>query len=134
MAATAASWFYRTPEKNAYLLAERVNGTFWDNRLGGVLLSVVRAEAPFELVGTYQGSDMRLEFEPNKWLRLATSPAVPALVDSVANIIRRKPTLTFDEAGGETVWEWWLEGADKRWSEVQGKAAFGTPRRLDTPA
>lgn len=134
MAATAASWFYRTPEKNAYLLAERVNGTFWDNRLGGVLLSVVRAEAPFELVGTYQGSDMRLEWEPNKWLRLATSPAVPALVDSVANIIRRKPTLKFDEAGGETVWEWWLEGADKRWSEVQGKAAFGTPRRLDVAA
>ncbi|MCC7358857.1 MAG: hypothetical protein IT317_05240 [Anaerolineales bacterium] len=133
MAATAASWFYRAPENNAYLLAERVNGTFWDNRLGGVLLSTVRAESPFGMIGAYQGANVRMEWEPNKWLRLATSPAVPSLVDSVANILRRKPTLRFDDADGETVWEWRLEDADKRWAEVQGKAAFGAPRRLDTP-
>ena len=30
MSATAASWFYRTPEKEPYLLSERVNGTFWE--------------------------------------------------------------------------------------------------------
>lgn len=131
MAATAASWFYRTPEKNAYLLAERVNGTFWDNRYGGVLLTVTHAEAPFAMVGTYLGSDVRMEWEPTKWLRLATNPASQALVDGVANILRRKPTLRYDMAGGETVWEWWLDGADQRWQELQGKAAFGTPMRLD---
>jgi hypothetical protein len=133
MAATATTWFYRTPEKNPYLLAERVNGTFWDNRIGGVLLSVVKAEAPIEMVGTYQGADVRMEWEPTKWLRLATSPASPALADGLANILRRKPTLRYDEAGGETVWEWRVNDADKRWQEVQGKAAFGTPMRLDQP-
>jgi hypothetical protein len=131
MAATAASWFYRTPEKNAYLLAERVNGTFWDMRFGGVLFNVVRAEPPFLLHGTYLGSDVRMEWVPNQWMRLATNPAAPTLVDGLANIIRRKPNLRYDEAGGETVWEWWLEGVDKRWQELQGKAAFGTPIRLD---
>jgi len=131
MSATAASWFYRTPESNAYLLAERVNGTFWDNRYGGVLLTVVRAEAPFGMQGTYLGAEVRMEWEPTKWLRLATNPAAPSLVEGVSNILRRKPTLRYDDAGGETVVEWWLEGADKRWQELQGKAAFGAPKRLD---
>ncbi len=131
MAATAASWFYRTPESNAYLLAERVNGTFWDNRLGGILLTAIKSDAPFTLIGTYLGADVRMEWEPNKWMRLSTNPASPALVDGLANILRRKPDLRFDEAGGETVWEWWLDGADKRWQELQGKAAFGTSMRLD---
>ncbi len=131
MAATAASWFYRTPENNAYLLAERVNGTFWDNRYGGVLLTVVKADAPFVMQGVYLGSEVRMEWEPTKWLRLATNPPAPSLVEGVANILRRKPTLSFDDANGESVVEWWLEGADKRWAELQGKAAFMAPLRLD---
>jgi hypothetical protein len=131
MAATATTWFYRTPESNPYLLAERVNGTFWDNRYGGVLLTVVRATAPFEMVGTYQGADVRMEWEPNKWMRLSTNPASPALVDGLANIIRRKPTLRYDEVDGQSVVEWRLTDADKRWTELQGKAAYGTPMRLD---
>lgn len=98
MAATAASWFYRTPETNGYLLAERVNGTFWDNRLGGILLTAVKSEAPFTLIGTYLGADVRMEWEPNKWMRLSTNPASPALVDGLASILRRKPDLRYDEA------------------------------------
>jgi hypothetical protein len=131
MAATATTWFYRSPEKDAYLLAERVNGTFWDYRFGGVLLHVTRAQPPFAMQGAYNGAAMGLEWEPNKWLRLTTLPASPALAQGVANIIRRPPSLRYETLEGETVWEWWVEGADKRWQELQGKAAYHSPARLD---
>jgi hypothetical protein len=131
MAATATTWFYRTPEKDPYLLAERVNGTFWDYRFGGVLLHVTRAESPFAMRGSYNGAAMGLEWEPKKWARLITAPASPALAQGVTNIIRRKPAIRYENPEGETVWEWWLDGADQRWQELQGKAAFRNPERLD---
>jgi len=131
MAATATTWFYRTPENDPYLLAERVNGTFWDYRFGGVLLHVTRAEAPYVLEGSYNGARMALEWEPKKWARLSTAPASPSLAQGLANIIRRPATLRYVNEQGESVWEWRLEDADKRWQELQGKAAFHSPERLD---
>lgn len=130
MAATATTWFYRTPENNPYLLAERVNGTFWDYRFGSVLLHVTRAQSPFAMRGSYNGAVVGLEWEPKKWARLTTSPAAPSLAQGVSNIIRRPASIRYETASGETVWEWWLEGADRRWQELQGKAAYRNPQRL----
>jgi hypothetical protein len=131
MSATAASWFYRTPEKEPYLLAERVNGTFWEARLAGVWLKVEKAEPPFRMAGTYLGANIMLEWEPLKWLRLSTSPASPALMQGLANMLRRRPALRYEAPDGHTTWEWWMEGGDKRWQEIQGKPAFRAPVRLD---
>jgi hypothetical protein len=131
MAATAASWFYRMPEKRAYYLAERVNGTLWDARIYGLSLNVTRAEPPFEMRGTYNGAAVRMEWEPSKWLRLTSAPAVPGLADGLTNVLFRKPALRYETADGDTVWEWWVDGAEKRWQEVQGKPAFRRPVRLD---
>jgi hypothetical protein len=134
MATTAMSWFYRAPERRPYLIAERVNNTFWDMRITGLYLAVTRAEPPFEMHGTYNSAQVRLEWEPARWLRLGTNPGAPALTRGLANILRRKPDLSYDTAEGETVWEWWLEGADKRWQEVQGRPAFRNPAWLSSEA
>lgn len=131
MTATAASWFYRTPEKEPYLLAERVNGTFWEARYGGVYLTVVKAEPPFTMEGTYNGAAVKMEWEPTRWLRLKTAPAAEALAHGLANILRQKPVLRYESTEGQTVWEWWPQGVDKRWQEIQGQPAFHSPVRLD---
>ena len=133
MTTTAATWFYRTPEKIPYLLSERVNTTFWDERLGGLWLAVVNAEPPIVMQGSYNGANVRMEWEPAKWLRLSTAPAAPALANGTANVLRRKPVIGYETAEGHTVWEWWLTGADadKRWQEIQGKPAYRNPVRLD---
>ena len=131
MTTTAATWFYRTPENIPYLLSERVNSTFWEARLGGVWLNVVRAESPFKMEGAYNGAEISLDWEPNKWLRLSTKPAAPGLTMGLANILRRQPDLSYETPDGRTVWEWWMAGADKRWQEIQGKPAFHNPARLN---
>jgi hypothetical protein len=131
MTTTAATWFYRQPEKSPYLLAERVRTTFWDMRLGGLWLDTISAQGPIMLAGTYNGAQVTMEWEPNQWLRLATSPASPPLVQGLRIILGRKPVIRYQDADGRTVWEWWVEGADRRWQEIQGKPAFGSPARLD---
>ena len=131
MTTTAATWFYRMPEKQAYLLSERVNSTFWEARLGGVWLNVDRAESPFAMSGGYNGAEISLEWEPNKWLRLQTAPESPGLAKGLANILRRGANLRYETSDGCTVWEWRLGDADQRWAELQGKPAYRNPVRLD---
>ena len=131
MTTTAATWFYRPPEQQPYLLAERVNGTFWEERLGGVSLSVEKAASPFAMTGNYNGADVRMEWEPNKWMRLETAPAAPALAQGLSNALRRKANFRYATPDGHTVWEWRIADADKRWQELQGKPIYGDPVRLD---
>jgi hypothetical protein len=133
MTTNSATWFYRTPEKSPYLLAERVRTTFWDERFGGLWLDTVRAEAPFVMQGLHNGARVQMEWEPARWMRLSTAPASPALAQGLANILRRRPSVRYEDPQGHTVWEWWLEAgeADRRWQEIQGKPAYGNPARLD---
>jgi len=132
MTTTAATWFYRAPENEAYLLAERVNSSFWEERLGGVYLSADKTDAPYGMSGSYNGAEVKLNWDTNKWLRLETSPAEPGLAKGLANMLRRTANFRYETAAGNTVWEWWLANADKRWQEMQGKPAFHNPARLDT--
>jgi len=132
MTTTAATWFYRAPENEAYLLAERVNSSFWEERLGGVYLSADKTDAAYGMSGSYNGAEVKLNWDTNKWLRLETSPAEPGLAKGLANMLRRTANFRYETAQGNTVWEWWLANADKRWQEMQGKPAFHNPARLDT--
>jgi len=131
MTTTAATWFYRVPENQPYLLAERVNSTFWEARLGGVWLNVEKSSPPFSMAGSYNGAEVKLEWDPNKWMRLQTTPASPGLAKGLDNILHRKADFRYETPDGQTVWEWWIANADKRWQELQGKPAFRSPARLD---
>jgi len=131
MTTTAATWFYRAPENDPYLVGERVRTTYWDERIGGLWLDATQTTPPIAMRGYYNGAAVSLEWEPGRWLRLSSAPAAPALARATANILRLKPALRYEDAEGRTVWEWWVEEADKRWQEIQGKPAFHNPARLD---
>lgn len=133
MTTNAATWFYRQPEKVKYLLEERVRTSFWDARFGSLWVDAVSTESPIRMAGTYNGAAVQLEWEPGQWFRLSTRPAQPALANGLSNtILRRRVTLTYDDPQGQTVWEWRLTDADKRWQDIQGKPAYRNLQRLDT--
>jgi hypothetical protein len=131
MTTSAMSWFYNPPEKIPYYISERVNTTFWDERIAGIMLSVVRAESPIEMAGTYNGAAVTMIWEPREWLRLSTCPAAPALVNGLSNILRRKPVIRYETDQGDTVWEWWVNDSDTRWQELQGRPGYANPVRLN---
>jgi hypothetical protein len=131
MTTTAATWFYRAPEKTPYLLEERVRTSFWDQRLGTLWLNTVSVESPVAMAGEYNGAQVKMEWEPAHWLRLSVRPAQPTLVQGVKNLLQRNPTLRYDDAEGGAVWEWRVDDADQRWQALQGQPAFGNLQRLD---
>jgi hypothetical protein len=129
MTTTAATWFYRTPEKRPYLLAERLRTSFWEQRFGSLWLDPVSAGPPVVMQGA-----IKMEWEPAQWFRLSSRPEVPALAGGVSNLLGRKPYLRYTDTDGDTVWEWWIDpkAGERRWQELQGKPAFGSPIRLGT--
>lgn len=132
MTTSAATWFYRQPEKSKYLLEERVRTSFWDARFGSLWVDTVSTDSPIRMEGSFNGAPLQLEWEPEKWFRLSTHPAQPGLVKGISNTILRRPvTLMYEDPSGHTVWEWRLADADKRWQEIQGKPAYRNLQRLD---
>jgi hypothetical protein len=130
MTTSALTWFYQQPEKNAYLIAERVRTNFWDARFGGLWLDTLRVTSPILMKGTYKGSLVELEWEPVKWCILRTHPANEALSHGVSNLIRFRPAFKYEDPHGNTVWEWRLSDMDARWQSIQGKPEFGQLRKL----
>ncbi len=132
MTTTAATWFYHPPEKSAFLIAERVRTSLWDQRLGAVWLETERTENPVRLTGQMEDSAISLEWEPAQWLRLGTQPEAPALAHGVSYLLQRQPTLKYTDPAGNSVWEWWIQpaAAEQRWQAMQGQPSFGSPVRL----
>jgi hypothetical protein len=133
MTTTASTWFYRAPEKRPYLIAERVRTSLWDQRIGSLWLDTVSAEPPIVMQGNHGDHAVRLEWQPGEWFRLtAAGPEAPALAGALANLLGRKPAIRFTDTAGAAVWEWWIkpDAGERRWQEIQGKPAFGSPVRL----
>lgn len=130
MTTTALTWFYRQPENNPFLIAERVRTNFWDARFGGLWLDTLRAEPPILMQGAYHGAQVELEWEPAKWCILRTSPAVESLAQAVSNLIRFRPLFRYEDPRGYAVWEWRLNDGAARWQAIQGKPEFGRLKKL----
>lgn|SRR5574341_1305776 len=130
MTTTAKTWFYNVPEKNLYLIGERVRTNFWDARFGGLWLDTVRAEPPILMKGTYQGAYVELEWEPRNWCALRTNPATESLARGVSNILGLKPAFRYEDPHGNAVWEWHLGDLNQRWQAIQGKPEYGKLQRL----
>ena len=131
MTASAATWFYRQPETNPYLLAERMRTCFWDARLGSLWLDTISTAGPLVMQGTYIGSAIKLEWEPRQWLRLSSQPAQTSLTDCVQALLQRRPDLRYETPQGDSVWEWRIADVEKRWQEIQGKTSYSNLQRLD---
>jgi hypothetical protein len=135
MTTTSKTWFYSKPENNAYALAERVRTNLWDARIGNIWLDTVRAESPFLMAGLYDGCRIEMEWEPGSWLALRSEAPIEFLPDRLGFVLGFKPDIAYeDSANGWTVWEWHLDGGDKRWQAIQGIPTFRQPRRLKEPS
>ena len=136
MSTNARSWFYNEPEHNAFLITERVNGTFWQARYMQVNWRCVQAEPPFRVEGFFDAHPVAMEWVPGEWLSLiASGEADPdqlaALVEVISKRVLGLPaTLTFGDPDGHTVYEWHRDGGHERWREIQGKPAYVRPHRL----
>jgi hypothetical protein len=125
MGTNAITWFYTTPEKGRpYLISERVNQTFWANRMTGIYFSCVNAEAPYRLVGTWQGIEVELEYEVGSLFILRMSDETAKFIKGVSEILGFPPTVSYTDLDGRYITEWYAKDSAKRLQEVQGNPTF----------
>jgi hypothetical protein len=125
MSANATTWFYQHPEKGRpYFIAERVNHTFWANRISDIYFVCVNAEPPYRLIAEWQGTKVELEFEPNAVFILRMGQESKAFIKGVAEILGFAPTVSYKDSDGRFITEWYAKDAAKRLQEVQGNPSF----------
>lgn len=126
MVTNASTWFYSEPEHNAYLIEERVNHTFWSNRITDVHLDCTNAEPPFRMVGEWRGLPVELEWEPKKYLTLTTKPVDQSnkLLIGVKEILGFNPTISYVDPGGNMIAEWHATEVGERVQEIQGNPNY----------
>lgn len=126
MATNASTWFYNEPEHNAYLIEERVNHTFWGNRISALYLDCVQAEPPFRMEGVWREMPVALEWVPNDYLALTALPGddTRALVAGVQEIMGFVPAVSYRDNAGRLITEWHAKADTDRVRVVQGNPNF----------
>lgn len=126
MATNASTWFYSEPEHQPYLIEERVNHTFWSNRITAIHLHCVNAEVPFRMEGMWHDMPIILEWAPKDYLTLTTGAGDQAntLIVGVKEILGFKPTISYVDAQGTMITEWHTKQADQRIREIQQNSSY----------
>ena len=131
MATNASTWFYSEPEHNTYLIEERVNHTFWSNRIAAVYLDCTRAEPPFRVDGEWRGISIELEWVPNALLTLSskTRDDLSLLIVGVKEILGFNPTISYIDPEGYQRVEWYVKDAESHIREIQGNPNYQNIKR-----
>lgn len=125
MATNATTWFYQEPETGRpYFITERLTHTFWANRLSGIYLDCVRAEAPYRVEGTYNGGPIAMEWQVNDYFILESDHENKDVVTVCSEVLGFRPAVSYMDSDGIHVTEWHVKGSADRLREVQGNPAF----------
>ncbi|HEX3049833.1 MAG TPA: hypothetical protein VHP83_04195 [Aggregatilineaceae bacterium] len=126
MATNASTWFYVEPEHRPYFLEERVNHTFWSNRITAVSFDTISAESPFRMEGQWYDAPVSIEWVPNEYFILTAVPRdnTDQLIVGVKEILGFAPTISYTNEQGNVIAEWYTKAADARIQAVQNKPAY----------
>lgn len=111
MATNASTWFYTEPEHNAYLIEERVNHTFWSNRINAVYLHCLSVEVPFKMQGNWHEVPIAIEWVPDSYFKLATSDdeRIDTLVVGITEILGFLPIISYADPSNQRTTEWHVD-------------------------
>ncbi|NDJ75614.1 MAG: hypothetical protein GYB65_05085 [Chloroflexi bacterium] len=131
MATNASTWFYAEPEHNAYLLEERVNHSFWSNRISALHLDCTHPEPPFRMVGVWREQPIAVEWVPNRYFTLTAPPndEINSLIVGTKEVLGFTPTVSYIDPDGQLVAEWHMHEAEQRIAEIQGNPNYRNIKR-----
>ncbi|MEP0763138.1 MAG: hypothetical protein HRF48_10435 [Chloroflexota bacterium] len=131
MATNASTWFYSEPEHKAYLIEERVNHTFWSNRITALHLACTHTEPPFRMEGEWRSLPLALEWVPGDYLTLTTRSAedITPLLVGIKEILGFSPTISYVDPEGNRVAQWYVNEVEGRIQNIQGNPNFRQIKR-----
>jgi hypothetical protein len=130
MATDSRTWFYTTPEPRPYFIEERVNHTLWKNRLQGLSMTCTQATVPIKMEGVWNGVPVQFEWQPGKVFTLRSGRESKELIGVLRQVLMIRPALAYVDPEGMFCVEWYTDGGQNRWREIQGNPQFQNAQRL----
>lgn len=131
MATDSRTWFYTTPDARPYFIEERVNHTLWKNRLANLYMVCTQPTPPIKMEGRWQNEmPVTFEWEPGKYFILRTGEESKEIIGVMRQILMMRPSFAYMDSEGMHVVEWYTDGSETRWREIQGKPQYQSLRRL----
>lgn len=131
MATNASTWFYKEPEHRPYLIGERVNHTFWSNRIAAIHLDCTSAEPPFRMTGEWHTIPVEVEWVPNTYFTLSARAEdnIDLLVVGIKEILGFTPAISYIDPNGRQMIEWHVKDAEQHAREIQGNPNYRNIKR-----
>ena len=132
MATNASTWFYNEPEHERYLIEERVNHTFWNNRITALTLYCTSPEPPFRMEGEWRGLPVAIEWVPNESFSLITEDGgddTEELIRGVKEVLGFLPSVSYVDSSGTLIAEWLVSGGEDRAREIEGNSNYKQIKR-----
>ncbi|MBN1562375.1 MAG: hypothetical protein JXA10_00940 [Anaerolineae bacterium] len=132
MATNASTWFYTEPEHDRFLLEERVNHTFWGNRIMAITLYCTNAKSPFQMEGEWRGVPVTIEWVPRESFTLTMQAACDdsdKLILGIKEILALLPTVSYVNAAGELIAEWYVTGGEDRARQIESNSSYKEIKR-----
>ena len=130
MATNASTWFYTDPEREPFLIEERINHTFWNNRITGLYLSCTSTD-PLRVEGDWRDMAIAMEWEPKQYLKLSAQPGedTDLLIVGIKEILGFLPAVSYVDTSGQMIVEWHAENAGERIQAIQGDPNYRNIKR-----
>lgn len=131
MSTNATTWFYAEPEHNAYLLEERVNHTFWANRIAGIYFDTLSAEPPFKMTALWRDRPITIEWVPKDYFTL-TAPSgadTDLLIVGVKEILGFLPAVSYIGPDGQMAVQWYFSDVEARVQKISGDPNYSNIKR-----
>jgi hypothetical protein len=126
MSTNASTWFYHEPEHRPYLIEERVNHTFWANRIAAIHLDCKSAEPPFRMEGVWHDQPVAIEWVPNQYFILTTRATsdTETLLIGIKEILGFLPAISYSDPDNNFITEWHVKEVGQRVHEIQGNPNY----------
>jgi hypothetical protein len=132
MATNASTWFYNEPEHERYLIEERVNHTFWNNRVTALTLHCTSTEPPFRLEGEWRGLPVAIEWVPKESFTLiieGSGDETEELIRGVKEILGFIPAISYVNSAGTITAEWHVTGGEDRARQIESNSSYKKIKR-----
>lgn len=132
MATNASTWFYNEPEPERYLIEERVNHTFWNNRITALTLYCTSTESPFRMEGEWRGLPIAIEWVAKESFTLITTDGgddTAELIQGIKEVLGFLPAVSYVDASSTLTAEWHVSGGEERARQVESNSSYKQIKR-----
>lgn len=113
-----AQWFTVHFPPSRFAIEGELRSNFWRAGYGHIWFTCTQDEPPYACLGTLDGDEFNIEWEPKTYLLLKTKEPNPRLLQAMERVLGHRALAAYRNGDGSVVVEWRAKNADQRFDEL----------------